>query len=57
MFGHHPRNAMDVPPSGPRTYCDCINSLKEGLEKVYELAESSMKRSQADQKDKYDKRI
>ena len=36
---------------------DYINSLKKGLKKAYELADSSMKRSQADQEDRYEKRI
>ena len=62
MFGRHPRIAVDLAlgrheSSGPVTSHDYINSLKEGLKKAYDLAESSVKRSQADQKDRYDKRI
>ena len=62
MFGHHPRTAVDLAlrchePSVPMTSCDYINGLKEDLKKAYELAESSMKHIQADQKDRYDKRI
>ena len=62
MFGRHPRIAVDLAlgrheSSGPVTSRDYINSLKEGLKKAYDLAESSVKRSQADQKDRYDRRI
>ena len=62
MFGRHPRIAVDLvlghhEPSGSMTSHDYINSLKEGLKKAYDLAESSVKRSQADQKDRYDRRI
>ena len=62
MFGRHPRIAVDIAlgrheSSGPVTSRDYINSLKEGLKKAYDLAESSVKRSQADQKDRYDRRI
>ena len=62
MFGRHRRIAVDLAlgrheSSGPVTSRDYINSLKEGLKKAYDLAESSVKRSQADQKDRYDRRI
>ena len=62
MLGRHPRIAVDLAlghheSSGPVKSRDYINSLKEGLKKAYDLAESSVKRSQADQKDRYDRRI
>ena len=62
MFGRHPRIAIDFALghnelSGPVTSHYYINSLKEGLKKAYELAESSVKCSQADQRNRYDRRI
>ena len=62
LFGHHHRIVVDLAlgrheSSGPVTSHDYINTLKEGLKEVYDLAESSVKHSQADQKDRYDRRI
>ena len=62
MFGRHPRIAVDLvlgryESSSLLTSHDYINCLKEGLRKAYDLTESSVKPSQADQKDRYDRRI
>ena len=53
IFGQHPRIVVDLAlgrhePSGSMASRDYMNSLKEGLKNAYDLAESSVKWSQAD---------
>ena len=43
--------------SGPVISCYYTNSLKEGLKKAYDLSKSSVKCSQADHKDRYDRQV
>ena len=62
MFGRHPRIAVDLAlgresetvPMAPDRY---IANLKTSLKRAYELVETNINQSQADQKKHYDRRI